>query len=194
MSDSLWPRESQHARPPCPSPTPGVHSNSCPSSQWCHPAILSSVVPCWTLAWRLLSITLLACDMSAIVWYFEHSLALPFFGIGMKADLFQSCGHCWVFKICWPKAGVIMNPWPWDFAFSPVVKTSVEVMEFQLSCFKSWNMMLWKCCTQYASKFGKLSSGHRTRKGQLSFQFQRKAMPKNAQTTTQLHSSHMLVK
>ena len=47
---------------------------------------------------------------------------------------------------------------------------------------------------QYASKFGKLSSGHRTGKGQCSFQSQRKAMPKNAQTTTQLHSSHTLVK
>ena len=45
VSDSLWPHESQHARPPCPSPTPGLHSNSCPSSQWCHPAISSSVVP-----------------------------------------------------------------------------------------------------------------------------------------------------
>ena len=54
-------------------------------------------------------------------------------------------------------------------------------------------MMLQKCCTQYASKFGKLSSGHRTGKGQFSFQSQRKAIPKNAQTTTQLHSSHMLV-
>ena len=54
--------------------------------------------------------------------------------------------------------------------------------------------MLWKCCTQYASKFGKLSSGHRTGKGQFSFQSQRKAMPKTAQTTTHLHSSHMLVK
>ena len=51
-----------------------------------------------------------------------------------------------------------------------------------------------KCCTQYASKFGNLSSGHRTGKGQFSFQSQRKAMPKNAQTTSQLHSSHMLVK
>ena len=70
----------------------------------------------------------------------------------------------------------------------------VEVMEFQWSYFKSWNMMLWKCCTQYASKFGKLSSGHRTGKGQFSFQSQRKAMPKSAQITTQLHSSHMLVK
>ena len=61
----------------------------------------------------------------------------------------------------------------------------VEVMEFQLSYFKSWKMMLWKCCTQYASTFGKLSSRHRTGKGQFSFQFQRKTMPKNAQTTTQ---------
>ena len=55
-------------------------------------------------------------------------------------------------------------------------------------------MMLWKCCTQYASKFGKLSSGHRTGKGQFSFQSQRRQMPKNAQTTTQLHSSHTLAK
>ena len=44
-SASLWPHESQHARPPCPSPTPGVHPSSCPSSQWCHPAISSFVVP-----------------------------------------------------------------------------------------------------------------------------------------------------
>ena len=51
-----------------------------------------------------------------------------------------------------------------------------------------------KCCTQYSSKFEKLSSGHRTGKGQFSFQSQRKAMPKNAQTTAQLHSSHTLVK
>ena len=51
-----------------------------------------------------------------------------------------------------------------------------------------------KSCTQYVSKFGKLSSGHRTGKGQFSFQSQRKAMPKNAHTATQLHLSHMLVK
>ena len=44
MSDSLRPHESQHARPPCPSPTPRVHSDSRPSSQWCHPAISSSVI------------------------------------------------------------------------------------------------------------------------------------------------------
>ena len=45
MSDSFRPHELQHARPPCPSPIPGVHPNSCLSSQWCHPAISSSVVP-----------------------------------------------------------------------------------------------------------------------------------------------------
>ena len=45
VSDSLWPHESQHARLPCPSPTPGVHSDPRPSSQWCHPAISSSVIP-----------------------------------------------------------------------------------------------------------------------------------------------------
>ena len=45
MSDSLRPHKSQHTRPPYPSPTPGVHSNSCPSSWWCYPAISSSVVP-----------------------------------------------------------------------------------------------------------------------------------------------------
>ena len=45
MSDSLQPHELQHARPPCPSPTPGVHSDSRPLSQWCHPAISCSVVP-----------------------------------------------------------------------------------------------------------------------------------------------------
>ena len=45
MSDSLWPQELQHTRPPCPSPTPRVHPNSCPLSRWCHPAISSSVVP-----------------------------------------------------------------------------------------------------------------------------------------------------
>ena len=45
VSDSLRPHEPQHTRPPCPSPTPGVYPNPCPLSQWCHPAILSSVIP-----------------------------------------------------------------------------------------------------------------------------------------------------
>ena len=56
---------------------------------------------CWSFTWRILSITMLACEMSTIVQKFEHSLALPFFRIRMKTHLFQSCGHCRVFKICW---------------------------------------------------------------------------------------------
>ena len=56
---------------------------------------------CWKLTWRILTITLLACEMSAILLKFEHSLALPFFGTGMKTDLFQSCGCWWVFQIYW---------------------------------------------------------------------------------------------
>ena len=68
----------------------------------------------------------------------------------------------------------------------------VEVMEFQLSYFKSWKMMLWKCCTQYASKFGKLSSDYGAGKGQFSYQYQRSA--KNVQTIRQLCSFHMLVR
>ena len=64
-------------------------------------SVSSRFMYCWSLAWRILSITLLACEMSAIVQEFKHSLGLPFFGIGMKTDLFQSCGHYQVFQICW---------------------------------------------------------------------------------------------
>ena len=55
--------------------------------------------------------------MSAIVWWFEHSLALPFLGIGMKTDLFKSCGHCWVLQICW----------------------HIEFSTFTASSFRIWN-------------------------------------------------------
>ena len=54
--------------------------------------------------------------------------------------------------------------------------------------------LLLKCCSQYASKSGKLSSGHRAEKGQFSFQSPKRAMPKNVQTTTQLNSFHMLAR
>ena len=72
---------------------------------------------CWSLAWRIFSTTLLVCEISAIEWEFEHSLALPFFGIGMKTDIFQSCGHCWVFQICW----------------------HIECSTFSASSFRIWN-------------------------------------------------------
>ena len=73
-------------------------------------------------------------------------------------------------------------------------KNLMEVMEFQLSYLKSSKMIQLKCCTQYVSKFGKLSSVYRTGKGQFSFQSQRRAMPKIIQTALQLHSFHMLAR
>ena len=75
-----------------------------------------------------------------------------------------------------------------------LLQVSLDFLLFHSSPLRWKLMMVWKCCTQYASKFGKLSSGHRTGKGQFSFQSLRNAMLKNAQTTTQLHSFHMLVK
>ena len=66
-------------------------------------------------------------------------------------------------------------------------------MEFQLRYFKSWKMMLWKCCTQYISKLGN-SAVPQDWKGQFSFQSQRRAMPKNVQTTVQLCPFHMLAR
>ena len=71
----------------------------------------------WSLAWRILRITLLVCEMSGIVWWFEHSLALPFFGTGKKTDLFQSWGHCWIFQMCW----------------------HIECSTFTASSFRIWN-------------------------------------------------------
>ena len=62
---------------------------------------ISQLMYCWSLGWRILSVNLLAYENYAIVWQFEHSLALPFFGIGMKTDLLYSCDYCWVFWICW---------------------------------------------------------------------------------------------
>ena len=62
---------------------------------------ISWFLKCWSLAWRILSITEPAWEMSASVQWFEHSLVLPLLGIGIRIGLFQSCCHCLVFQICW---------------------------------------------------------------------------------------------
>ena len=104
-----------------------------------------------SLAWRILSITLLACEMSAIVWQFQHSLALPLFGIGMKTDLFQSCGHCWVFQMCWHiECSTVFLIW----IFPLITKTEMRSFnlsgKISLSCIFSclfihtvWRFWLW---------------------------------------------------
>jgi len=89
-----------------------------------NPASISGSSPftySWSLTWRILSITLLLWEMNAIVWYFEHYLGLPFFGIRMKTDLVQSCGHSWVFQICW----------------------YIECSIFTASSFRIWNSSTW---------------------------------------------------
>ena len=95
---------------------------------------------CWSLAWRILSITLLACEMSAIVWQFEHSLALSFFVIGMKTDLFQSCEHCWIFQIC----------------------LHIECSSFTASSFRIWNSSTWIPSPPLALFIVMLSKAHFT--------------------------------
>ena len=72
---------------------------------------------CWSLTWRILSITCASMWDECIVLSFEHSVSLPSFGIGKKTDLFQSCGHCWVFQICW----------------------HIECSAFTASSFRIWN-------------------------------------------------------
>ena len=94
LSDSKWPHELQHARPPCPSPTPGAYSNSCPLSWWCHPAISSSVIP-----------------------FSSHSQYLPASGSFPISQLFawggQSIG-------VWALASVLlMNTQDWSPLFKP---------------------------------------------------------------------------
>ena len=77
----------------------------------------SQFMYCWSLACRILSITLLAYEMSAIVRLYEHIFALPFFCIVIKTDFFQACGHCWLFQICW----------------------HIECSTFTASSFRIWN-------------------------------------------------------
>ena len=94
---------------------------------------------CWSLAWRILSITLLACETSTIVWQSEHSFAL-LFGIGMRTDLFQSCGHCWVFQICW----------------------HIECSTFTASSFRIWNSSAGILSPPLALFVGMLPKAHLT--------------------------------
>ena len=72
---------------------------------------------CWSLTWRILRIIFLAYEMSTILQSLECSLSLLFFGVGMKTDLFQSCGHCQVFQICY----------------------HIECSTFTASSFRIWN-------------------------------------------------------
>ena len=125
---------------------------------------------CWSLAWRILSITLLVCEMSATERELEHSLTLSFFVIEMKTDLFQSCGHRWVFQICW----------------------HIECSTFTALSFRIWNSSIGIPLPPLALFVVMLSKAHLTSHSRM--WFAQYSWAKNAQTTAQLHSSHTLVK
>ena len=101
---------------------------------------------CWRVAWRILSMTLLACEISATVQSFEHALALPFFGIGMKTDLFQSSGYWWVFQIC----------------------LHIEYSTLTASYFRTWNSSAWILSTPLALLVVMLSKAHLTSQSRIS--------------------------
>ena len=116
VSDSLWPHESQHARPPCPSPSPGVHSNSRPLSQWCHPAISSSVIPFSSCPQSLSASE--SFPMSQLFSWGGQSTGVSALASFLpKKDLIIQCTKTW---------GVLSNEstlcmrWPkyWSFSFS----------------------------------------------------------------------------
>ena len=78
MSDFFWPHELQHARPPCPSPTPRVHPNSCPSSQWCHPgrwksncdfALLNCAIRYWNIFLNVVMLYIILMHMSHLIFF-----------------------------------------------------------------------------------------------------------------------------
>ena len=90
---------------------------------------------CWSLDWRILNITLLVCEMNAILWLFEHSLALPFFKTGVKTDLIQPRGHFWVYQIFWHfECSNLIAFTSQDHLNSEVY--AVQAIKLTLLCFK----------------------------------------------------------
>ena len=117
----------------------------------------------WSLACRILSITLLACEMSAIVQSFEHSLALPFFGTEMETDLFQSCGHCRVFPICWHiecSTFTASSLRIWNSVTgipSPLLALSIVMLPMvHLTSHSSMSGSRWEICTWALNKWQSL--------------------------------------
>ena len=130
--------------------------------------------------WEALCILVMFMFVYLFSWYLEevtffHQLCSPILsGVSYKLALTKNIASDWTakaFAICFYGEPCFYSCWP--SATLEGVQGGVRHSVLQGSYSKSWKMMLWKCCTRYASKFGKLSSGHRTGKGQFSFQSQR---------------------
>ena len=125
MSDSLRPHGLQHSRPPCPSPTPGVYSNSCPSSRWCRPAISSSVVP------------FSSCPQS-----------LPASGSFPMGQLFTWGGQR--IRVSASTSVPPMNTWDWF----PLGWTGWISLQPNMSLNNTWHHLMWFETTQMTSFLG----------------------------------------
>ena len=117
MSNSLRPHESQHARPPCPSPTPGVHSDSSPSSLWCHPAISSSVIlfsPCpHPPSIRLFS--LLKMQILIFPWSVHAQLCGTSWTISLPGFFVYEISQAGILsRLSFPAPAVVGSSWPMD--------------------------------------------------------------------------------
>ena len=121
-SDSLWPHESQHARPPCPSPSPGVHSDSCPSSKWCHPAILSSVAPFCSCPQSLPASE--SFPMSHLLWWPTNVYTWP------ETLLWASESYPLVYLAVWLESSTVISTsvvGRWNWGLSSPIHWVIEV-------------------------------------------------------------------
>ena len=102
VSDTLQPHELQHTRPPCPSSSSRVHSNSCPLSQWCHPAISSSVVPFSSCPQSLpASESFQMSQLMSLIFYFTNSVIFVYYFLPFTLSLFSIFLFTffgWIFK------------------------------------------------------------------------------------------------
>ena len=122
VSDSLWPHGLQHCKPPCPSPTPRIYSNSCPLSQWCHPTISSSVIP-----------------------FSSHLQSFPAsesFQMSQFSHQFSS-SHIWMWELDYKESWVLKN---WCFWTVVLEKT----LESPLDCRRSNQSILKKISPEYS--------------------------------------------
>ena len=191
MSDSLRYHGLQHARLPCPSPTPGVHPNSCASSWWSHPASSSSVVP-FSFCPQSLPASGSFPMSQLFVWGGQST------GVSALASFLPKKSQGWS-HLEWT-GWISLQSKGLSRVFSNTTVQKHQIFGAELSSQSNSHIHTWpvektialtrrtfvgkvmslllNMLSMLASKFGKLSSGQRTGKGQFSFQSQRKAMPR----------------